>query len=396
MFTDFFFHLRAHGLKVSLTEWLSLLDALTRGHGRADLNVFYRLARALLVKRETDFDLYDRAFASFFRDLESEVSIDDEILAWLENPVLPAISDQERERLEAIDFDELRKRFEDTLREQKERHDGGSRWIGTGGTSPFGHGGFHPGGVRLGGTGGGRSAVQVASARQFRNLRSDRILDTRQIGVALRRLRVLGRDLGPEELDLEETIDQSARNAGEIDLVFRPPRKNRVKLLLLMDVGGSMDPHVELCERLFSATHAAQHFKHFEHRFFHNCVYEKLYTDVFRWRGEPTSRVLGQLDRTWSVIFVGDAWMAPWELVRSYGAIDYFHDNREPGLTWLERVRERCPDSVWLNPEPNRFWNAPTVHLIRQVFPMFELTIDGLTEATDVLRGVKPNRPLAA
>ena len=396
MFTDFFFHLRSYGLGVSLTEWLTLLDALSRGHGRADLNVFYRLARALLIKRETDFDLYDRAFASYFRDLEDEVSIDDEVMAWLEDPILPEISEEERARLQAIDFDELRKRFEETLREQEERHDGGNRWVGTGGTSPFGHGGHHPSGVRIGGAGGGRSAVQVASERRFRNLRSDRILDTRQIGVALRRLRVLGRDVGPEELDLDETIDQSARNAGDIELVFRPPRKNRVKLLLLMDVGGSMDPHVELCERLFSATHAAQHFKHFEHRFFHNCVYEKLYTDISRWQGEPTAHVLKQLDRTWSVIFVGDAWMAPWELVRASGAVDYFHDNREAGLTWLQRIRSRCPDSVWLNPEPHRIWNAPTIHLIRQVFPMFELTLDGLTEATDVLRGVRPNRPLAA
>ena len=396
MFADFFYHLRAHGLKVSLTEWLTLLAALAQGHSRADLGVFYRLARALLIKRETDFDLYDRAFAEFFRDLEGEVSIDDEVLAWLEDPVLPEISPEDLARIEELDFDELRQRFADTLREQQERHDGGSRWVGTGGTSPFGHGGVHPAGVRVGGSGGGRSAVQVASERRFRNLRSDRILDTRQIGLALRRLRVLGRDAGPEELDLDETIDQSARNAGEIDLVFRPPRKNRVKLLLLMDVGGSMDPHVELCERLFSATHAAQHFRHFEHRFFHNCVYEKLYDDIEQWRGEPTSAVLNQLDRTWSVVFVGDAWMAPWELTRSGGAIDYFHDNLESGLTWLQRFRRRCPNSVWLNPEPRRIWNAPTIRLIRQVFPMFELTLDGLTEAVDVLRGLRPNRPLAA
>jgi len=394
LFTDFFFHLRGYGLNVSLTEWLSLMKALATGHSRADLTVFYNLARSLLVKRETDFDLYDRAFASFFRELEDEVHIDEEVMAWLEDPRLPEISKEDLARLEALDFDELRRRFEKTLEEQDERHDGGNRWIGTGGTSPFGHRGTHPSGVRIGGEGGARSAVQVASERRFRNLRSDRILDTRQIGLALRRLRRLARDSGPEELDLDLTIDQSARNGGEIDLVFSPPRRNRIQLLLLMDVGGSMDPHVEVCEQLFSAAHAAQHFKHFEFRFFHNCVYERLYTDISRWKGEPTSEVLARLDPTWSVLFVGDAWMGPWELTRAGGAIDYYHSNSDSGLSWLKRIRERCASSVWLNPEPERIWDAPTIEMIRHLFPMYELTIDGLTEAVDVLRGARPNRPL--
>ena len=396
MFTDFFFHLRGYGLKVSVTEWLSFMEALAGGHSRADLSTFYGLARALLIKRETDFDLYDRAFASFFKDLEDEVVVDDEILAWLEDPVLPQISDEDRARIEALDFDEVRRRFKETLAEQTERHDGGSRWIGTGGTSPFGHGGFNPAGIRVGGSGGGRSAVEVAASRRFRNLRSDRVLDTRQIGMALRRLRRLARDDGPEELDIDATIDQSARNGGEIDLVFSPPRRNRIKLLLLMDVGGSMDPHAELSEQLFSAAHAASHFKSFEFRFFHNCVYERLFTDISRWRGEPTSDVLKQLDPTWSVVFVGDAWMAPYELTRSYAPLEAHAAARDSGLTWLERFRQRCPNSVWLNPEAERIWGSTTIRVIRQVFPMFELTLDGLTEAVDVLRGVKPNRPAVA
>ena len=397
MFVDFFYHLRGYGLKVTITEWLALMRALAIGYSRADLHVFYNLARCLMVKREADFDNYDRAFASFFMGVENHFDISDELLEWLSNPKLPReLTDEERAKLEALDLDALRERFKDLLDEQKERHDGGNRWIGTGGTSPFGHGGEHPTGVRIGGSGGGRSAVQVATDRRFRNLRSDRILDTRQIGLALRRLRKLDKDEGPEELDIDETIDSSARNAGEIDLVFRPPKRNRIKLLLLIDVGGSMDPHTLLCERLFSAAHKANHFKKFEFKFFHNCVYENLYTDISRWKGEPTSRILKRLDHTWSVCLVGDAWMSPYELTHTGGAIDYYHSNQVTGLDWLRKFRDRCPNSIWLNPEPRRIWNAPTIHLIRQVFPMFELTIDGLTNGIDVLRGIRPNRALAA
>lgn len=397
MFVDFFYHLRGYGLKVTITEWLALMRALAIGHSRADLHVFYNLARCLMVKREADFDNYDRAFASFFMGVENHFDLSDELLEWLSKPELPReLTDEERAKLEALDLDELRERFKELLDEQKERHDGGNRWIGTGGTSPFGHGGEHPTGVRIGGSGGGRSAVQVATDRRFRNLRSDRILDTRQIGLALRRLRKLDKDEGPEELDIDETIDSSARNAGEIDLVFRPPKRNRIKLLLLIDVGGSMDPHTLLCERLFSAAHKANHFKKFEFKFFHNCVYENLYTDISRWKGEGTSRVLKRLDHTWSVCLVGDAWMSPYELTHTGGAIDYYHSNQVTGLDWLRKFRDRCPNSIWLNPEPRRIWNAPTIHLIRQVFPMFELTIDGLTEGIDVLRGIRPNRALAA
>lgn len=392
MFIDFFYHLRSHGLKASTTEWLALMEALAGGHARADLRTFYHLARALLVKRETDYDTYDRAFASYFTGIEHQIDITDELLQWLENPKLPELSDEDRAKLKAFDFDELQRRFRELLEEQKERHDGGNRWIGTGGTSPFGHGGENPAGIRVGGGGGGRTAVQVAGERRYRNLRSDRILDTRQIGVALRRLKRLDKVEGPLELDLDESVDESARNGGEIELVFAPPRRNRIKLLLLMDVGGSMDPYSHLCERLFSAAHAANHFKKFEYRFFHNCVYERLYTDMFVMKGEPTSDVLKRLDQTWSVIFVGDAWMAPSELTNLGGALSYNHNNRTTGLAWLQRIRERVPNSVWLNPEPTLRWNEPTIRLVRGVFPMFELTLDGLTEAVDVLRGTRPNR----
>ncbi len=393
MFVDFLYHLREFGLKVTSTEWLALMQALQAGHARADLNAFYHLARCLLVKRESEYDAYDRAFASFFAGIESSPELSKELLDWLENPVLPEISEEDRQKMEAFDLDELDRRFQELLQEQKERHDGGNRWIGTGGTSAFGHSGEHPGGMRVGGSGGGRSAVQVAGTRRYRNLRSDRILDTRQIGVALRRLKRLDKDDGPEELDLEQSIDKSARGGGEIELVFGPPRRNRIKLLLMMDVGGSMDPYTHLCERLFSAAHAANHFKKFEHRFFHNCVYRNVYTDMQTFEGESTTDLLKQLDQTWSLIFVGDAWMAPTELTHRFGAIDYDHRNLVTGLDWLQRIRQRVPNSVWLNPESRRRWNEPTIRLIHTVFPMFELTIDGLTEAIDVLRGTRPNRP---
>jgi uncharacterized protein len=393
MFIDFFYHLRDFGLKITITEWLTLVQALGGGHARADLNTFYHLARCLLVKRESDYDAYDRAFAAYFAGMETMPDVSEELLEWLQNPILPEISEEDRAKMRAFDLDELATRFRELLEQQNERHDGGNRWIGTGGTSPFGHGGEHPTGVRVGGGGGGRSAVQVADSRRYRNLRSDCILDTRQISIALRRLKRLDKDHGPEELKLDDTIDQSARNGGEIELVFGPPRRNRIKLLLLMDVGGSMDPYTHLCERLFSAAHAANHFKKFEYRFFHNCVYKRLYTDMQTLKGEPTNELLKKLDHSWSAVFVGDAWMAPTELTHGGGAIDLDHRNAIAGLEWLQRIRRRVPNSIWLNPEPSSRWSEPSIRLVRRVFPMYELTIDGLTEAVDALRGTRPNRP---
>jgi uncharacterized protein len=396
MFTGFLYHLRSFGLKVSMMEWLALMRALSEGFSRSNLTVFYHLSRALLVKKEADFDTFDRAFATYFRDVSEVFEVTEEVLAWLENPQMPRdLTDEERKSLKELGFEDLLATFKKRLEEQDGRHDKGNRWVGTAGTSPFGNGGKHPEGIRVGGAGGNRTAVQIAESRRFRNLRNDRILDTRQIGVALRRLRKLEKDEGPEELDLDKTIDHAARNAGEIDLIFAPPKKNRIKMLLLIDVGGSMDPHTQLCERLFSAAHRASHFKKFESRFFHNCIYEKVYTDISRWKGEPTKDMIKRIDDTWTVVLVGDAWMSPYELTYSGGALDYYHENPDTGLEWLKRLRRRCPKSVWLNPEPKRIWNAPTIRLIRQVFPMFPLTVDGLSDAVDVLRGAKPNKAVA-
>jgi uncharacterized protein with von Willebrand factor type A (vWA) domain len=391
VFTGFLLHLRARGLKVTITEWLALVQSLADGRSRASLSVFYHLARALCVKREAQYDLYDRAFAEYFAGVEQlALDITDELLEWLKDPkALPELSEEDLAAIDAMDLDTLREQFEERLAEQEERHDGGNRWVGTGGTSPFGHGGRNPQGIRIGGPGGGRSAVQVAEERRFQNLRSDRVLDTRQIGVALRRLRKLARDTGPLELDIEETIDKSARDGGEIDLVFNPSRHNRVKLLLLMDVGGSMDPHTQLCERLFSAAHRASHFHAFEHYFFHNCPYGRLYSDMLNYEALGTDEVLKQIDRTWTVLFVGDAWMSPFELTHENGAISYYERNKRTGLEWLKLFRDKTEKIAWLNPEPKRIWQAPSVRLVRHLFPMFELTVDGLTEAVDHLRGHK-------
>jgi uncharacterized protein len=396
MFSGFFFHLRATGIKVSPTEWLALIRAVSRGHDRASLNNFYHLARAMVVKREAQYDAYDRAFAEWFGGLEQQYAIDEQILEWLMNPVMPRdLTEEEKKQLQQMDLDTLREQFMQRLEEQRRRHDGGNRFVGTGGTSPFGHGGQNPSGMRVGGEGGGRSAVQLAQDRRFENLRSDRVLDTRQIGGALRRLRKLARDTGPEELDIDETIDKAAKNAGEIELVMRPPRKNKVKLLLLMDVGGSMDPYANLCERVFSAAHQATHFAAFQHYFFHNCVYDRLYDDISRYRGPRTDDVLKQIDRTWTVVLVGDAWMGPYELMNETGSLSwaYTTSQRTAGIEWLKKIADKPKASCWLNPEPKRIWSAPTVAAIRRVFPMFELSLDGLSAAVDHLRGARPVMP---
>jgi len=390
MFLSFYFQLRAHGVKVSPTEWLSLMDAVARGFDRSSLQTFYGLSRSLLVKREGHYDAFDRAFAAAFEGVSRTAPITDELLAWLDEPIpMRELSDDERKQMAAMDLETLREKLLERLAEQKKKHDGGSHFVGTGGTSPFGTGGVNSAGIKVGDTGGGaRSAVSVASERRYQNLRSDRVLDTRGIGAALRKLRKLAREQGPEELDVDESIDRSAREA-EIELVFRPPRKNRVKLLLLFDVGGSMDPYAQLCERLFSAAHQASHFAAKKTYFFHNCVYDKLYSDMARDVSVPTTRVLSEIDATWTVIFVGDAWMSPHELMAD-GNYFTFGKSYTPGIEWLRRFAQKGKAAAWLNPENTRIWGAPTVKAIRGVVPMFELSLDGLDRAVDHLRGARP------
>ena len=386
-FIQFFYLLRALQIPVSITEWLTLCQALDQGHALSSINVFYHLARAILVKSETYYDQYDQAFVACFGHIKTDIEITEEVLDWLSDPLTRlALDEEELARLKKLPLDELRRLFEERLKEQTERHDGGGRWIGTGGTSPFGHSGANPAGVRIGGPGGGGMAVQVAAERRFRNYRTDMALDIRQIKVALKRLRHFRR-IGPEdELDLEATIDETCKNAGEIELVFGRSRKNTVKVCLIMDSGGSMTPFSEMVSRLFSAAHQMSHFKDLKHYYFHNCIYQDLFTDIWSSERVPTAQVLKNLDSDYKVILVGDAHMAPSELMSPGGAIDYYYHNDIPGIEWLKRVADHFRHTVWLNPiARQRLWVHPTIRAIGRIFPMFEMTIDGLDEAVKAL-----------
>ncbi len=385
MFTGFFYTLRKYKVPVSITEWMVLMETLDLGYAWSSLTDFYHLARSILVKSETFFDQYDLAFQDFFHGIETPEGIRDEVLDWLKNPLNKlSLTPAEVAEIERMDLDELMRLFEERLREQKEAHHGGSKWIGTGGTSPFGHSGYHPGGIRVGGESRHRSAVQVAGERRFKNYRSDVTLDVRQIKVALKKLRHLTRVGEADELDMDGTIDKTCKNAGEIELVWQKSRKNSVKLLLLMDVGGSMTPHTRLCSRLFTAAHQATHFRDFQHYYFHNCIYDKLYTDIERHEDVATASLLQVLPGDYKVILVGDASMAVSELISPHGAIYYQDMNETPGIEWLKRIADHFTHSVWLNPEPYN-WGHPTISTIGHIFPMFRFTLDGLDEAIEKL-----------
>jgi uncharacterized protein with von Willebrand factor type A (vWA) domain len=383
MFLDFFYHLRRHRIPVSITEWMSLMRALSEGYAHASLDRFYVLARALLVKDVGYYDAYDLAFKETFKGIETPAEIVDELLNWLQDPKgLEGLTPEQLAMLPKLDLEALRELFAERLKEQQERHDGCNRWIGTGGTSPFGNSGKNPAGIRIGGEGGQRSAVQVAEDRRYQNYRHDRTLDIRQTQMALKKLRYLQRLGAEEELDLEETIDQTCRNGGEIELVFSPPRKNNSKVLLLMDAGGSMLPYTHVMEQLFSAAHQMTHFKDFQHYYFHNCIYEQVYTDIRMNKKTSVQALLRTLDADYKVILVGDAYMAPEELVEPGGAIYYYYHNSTPGIEWLRRIEAHFKSCIWLNPIPSRNWNRPSIELVRKVFPMYELTLDGLDQGT--------------
>jgi uncharacterized protein with von Willebrand factor type A (vWA) domain len=386
LFLDLFYTLRQLKVPVSVTEWMTLMEALDQGLAGSSLTNFYYLARAVLIKSETFYDQFDQAFGYVFRNAELPADIKDDILDWLADPINRLeLSEEELAAMEHLDLEELRKRLEERLQEQTERHDGGSRWIGTGGTSPFGHGGAHPSGIRIGGPGGGGSAIQIAAARRFRNYRTDVTLDVRQIKVALKRLRRFSREGPEDELDLDETVDKTCKNAGEIELVWRRERKNTVKVLLLMDSGGSMTPYSELVSRLFSAAHQMSHFRDLKAYYFHNCVYQDVYTDIYTSEAEPTASLLHNLGPEYKVIFVGDAYMAPSELFSRGGAIDYYYHNDLPGMEWLQRIADHFRHCVWLNPMPERAWFHTTISAIHKLMPMFPLTIDGIEQAVQKL-----------
>ncbi len=382
MFMDLFYTLRQLKVPVSVTEWMTLMEALSKGHAQSSLTSFYHLARAVLIKSETFYDQYDQAFAHVFREAALPADIRQEILDWLADPLNRLeLSDEELAAIERWDLDKLRQELDKRLNEQDERHDGGSRWVGTGGTSPFGHSGAHPAGIRIGGEGGGGRAIQIASARRFKNYRTDVALDVRQIKVALKKLRQFAKEGPEDELDIDLTIDKTCREAGEIELVFTRARKNTVKVLLLMDSGGSMTPYSRLVSRLFSAAHQMSHFRDLKAYYFHNCIYQDLYKDIYNNEAEPTAAVLKNLDGDYKVILVGDAYMAPSELMSVGGAIDYYYHNETPGHEWLNRIADHFRNCVWLNPLPPLAWVNYTIKAIGQVFPMYPLTLDGLEDA---------------
>lgn len=391
MFLDLFYGLRHEGVPVGVQEWLTLMDALAKGLHGSSLGRFYNVARACLVKSEVYFDAFDRVFLQVFHGVEGSLDIESEVLQWLQDPKnFQELTEEQRAMLERLSSDELMRRFLETLAEQTGRHDGGDRWVGTGGRSPFGHGGEHPTGIRVGGPGQRRSAMKVAEERRFRDYRTDAALDLRQIRTALRRLRRLTRT-GPEsELDLDETIDETCRNAGEIELVFRPEKRNDVRLLLLMDVGGTMDPYYEPVSRLLTALHGERGLRDFRAYYFHNCIYELLGRDarLLRRDAVPTGDVLRTLDRRWKVMIVGDAAMHPAELMEPYGNIDPRRESETTGIDWLHRIADHFERVVWLNPDPPKVWDRTlTTRTVRHVFPMFHLSVDGIGDAVQALVG---------
>ena len=387
MLIDFFLHLKASKLPVSTKEFLALLEALQKHVIEHSLDDFYILSRATLVKDETHFDKFDRAFGEYFKGVEALPGMDALIPEdWLRQAMKKHLTDEERNKLEKLGWDKLMETLKQRLAEQKERHAGGSKWIGTGGSSPFGHGGTHPEGIRIGGKSENRSAVKVWEKREYRNLDDNIELGTRNIKVALRRLRRFARQGAAEELDLDGTIAGTARNAGWLDLQMRPERHNAVKVLLLLDIGGSMDDHIRVCEELFSACRSE--FKHLEHYYFHNCVYDYVWKDNRRRHDEriPTLDVLHKYGSDYKLIFVGDATMSPYEIVQPGGSVEY--NNPEPGAAWLRRLTDTWPHAIWLNPEPEHFWQyRQSISMVHNLLGgrMFPLTLDGLERGMRLL-----------
>jgi uncharacterized protein with von Willebrand factor type A (vWA) domain len=391
MLIPFFNLLRDGGMKTSISELLSLLEAMKKGLASESVDDFYYLARTCLVKDESMLDRFDRIFAAYFRGVEDSLKdlVQELPEDWLRRQAELMLSEEERAKIEAMgDFDELMRALQDRLDEQDERHEGGSKWIGTAGTSPFGAYGYNPEGVRIGQQGSrNRSGVKVWDKREYRNLDDSVELGTRNIKVALRRLRKFAREGAADQLDLQDTIDKTARNAGFLDLRMVPERHNAIKVLLCLDVGGSMDDHVRVCEELFSATRTE--FKHLEYFYFHNFIYESMWKDNQRRHAEktPTMDIAHKYGTDYKLIFVGDATMSPYEIAYAGGSVEHWND--EPGAVWIKRLLSTYSKAIWLNPEPKQRWNfTPSVKLTRELMSdrMYPLTIAGLDEGIKALR----------
>ena len=390
MLIPFFFLLRDGGMKTSITELLTLLEAMQRGLAGESVEDFYYLSRACLVKDESELDRFDRIFGAYFKGVEDTLAdlMQDIPDDWLRHQAELHLSDEERALIEALGgFDELMKALQERLEEQGERHEGGNRWIGTAGTSPFGAYGYNPEGIRIGQQESrNRRGVKVWDQRQYRNLDDSVELGTRNIKVALRRLRKFAREGAADQLDLEDTIDKTARNAGLLDIRMVPERHNAVKVLLCLDIGGSMDDHVRVCEEMFSA--ARSEFKHLEYFYFHNFIYESLWKDNRRRQTEriPTMDIAHKYGADYKLIFVGDATMSPYEIVYAGGSVE--HWNEEPGAVWIKRLLNTYSKAIWLNPEPKQRWDyTPSVKITRELMDdrMFPLTVAGLDEGIRAL-----------
>ena len=391
MFLDFFLLLKNDGFPVTLKEYLTFLEALDRGVIGYDSTDFYYLSRCVMVKDERHLDRFDRLFSAYFRgaqlaDTEQFMKIP---LEWLRKNFENTLSEEDKEMIRSMGgLEELMERLREVFEKQRKRHQGGNRWIGTGGTSPYGAYGYNPAGVRIGQDGGRqRRAVKVWDKREFRDLDDSVELNVRNMKMALRKLRVLTREGVGEELDVEKTVDRTSKNAGLLDLEFVPSRKNNVKVLMFFDVGGSMEDHVELCSRLFSA--AKHEFKHLEFYYFHNCIYEAVWKNNARRFSEriPTFSVLNKYNGDYKCIMVGDASMSPWELVYPNGSVE--HNNDEPGLRWLERIKSKYPSTVWLNPVPESEWRwTESIGMLNDFCEgnMFPLTLSGIKDAISALR----------
>ena len=384
MLLDFFYHLRDHRLPVSVNEYLTLLRALQSNIMPPTLDDFYHLSRMTLVKDETLFDRFDQAFGAFYNKLEAVLPSDKEIpLDWLIKEFQKHLSAEEKAAIEKHGWDTLMDLFKQRLEEQKERHAGGNKWIGTGGTSALGHGGYHPEGIRIGGPSvGNRTAVKVWEKREFRDYDDSQELGTRNFKMALRRLRRFAREGAELELDLDDTISHTARNAGFLDLRMVPERHNAVKVLMLLDVGGSMDDHIQRIEELFAA--ARSEFQHLEVFYFHNCPYENLWKTNSRRHTErfDTWDVIRKYNEDWRLILVGDATMSPYEILHPGGSVE--HHNKETGATWMQRLLDNWPKAVWLNPEPEGYWPyRQSIAIMKNLMHdhMYSVTVSGLEHA---------------
>ena len=402
MLIDFFYTLRAAKLPVSVKEFLTLLEALKLGvvgpkapqsdNDAAEpsgykIDDFYYLSRATLVKDEKHYDKFDRAFAAYFKGIELVTDFTQDVpLDWLRQTLEKHLSPEEKAAIEKMGWDELMETLKKRLEEQKERHEGGSKWIGTGGTSPFGHGGYNPQGIRIGGPGKNKSAVKVWEQRAYKDYDDTQELGTRNIKVALRRLRKFAREGHVEELDLPDTIRATAANAGYLDIKMIPERHNNVKVLLLMDVGGTMDEHIARVEEMFSA--AKSEFKHLEFYYFHNCVYDFMWKNNRRRYAEKfaTWDIIRKYNKDYKLIFIGDATMSPYEILQPGGSVEY--NNEEAGVEWLGRLTSAFPRFAWINPEPQGVWQyRQSISLVQQLMSqrMFPLTLKGLEDTMRLL-----------